>query len=100
MASAQVVEAFDHRVVDRERRRWGNAVVPTTARGDEFEKFVVATAEERAPQRRHDGDLVARIIDGLQRDQGLAHFLGIEYQRARFGPIRDVCLAQRLLERR
>ena len=100
VTTPEIRKAVDDRVVDRQRRRRADAVVPSTARSHELEQFVVATAEQCAAQCRDDGDLVARIVDRLQRDQRLAHFLRVEHERARFGSIRDVGLTQRVLERR
>src|ERR1700736_6561042 len=58
----------------------------------------VGAAIRRRTERRHQRDLVRRIVDRTQAREQVAHLLGVQDQPAALNPIRHVLLPEGALE--
>ncbi len=93
-------EPDDHRVVRRQIAGRVRPEVPAAAGGPETDEVIVTAAVAGRPERAHHGQLVGRVVDGMEDGQQVLHLRrGID-QRARLEAVRDTGLVERLLQGR
>ncbi|MEZ5262744.1 MAG: hypothetical protein R2755_13455 [Acidimicrobiales bacterium] len=87
--AAQVGEGEADRLVRRQAVRRLRAQVPATAGAPEAVQLHVGAGVQRRAERRHQRQLVARVVDGAQHGQHVADLLGVVDERAGGQPVRD-----------
>ena len=96
--SEEADRAPDGIVCTQRRGRSGGHVPATSLLDLEAEQIVVAATEQRRPQRDHQREGVAGIVDRPQRRQEVAHLAAAVDERARLRPVRHPGRAERLLQ--
>ena len=62
-------------------------------------QFHVAASESHRPQRRHGGNLVRRVVDGLETVEQVPDLLGFEDQRCALHPVGNITAFHRAFQR-